>query len=427
MKKFVLFFVLLILATITFAQAPQAFNYQAVVRDAGGNLLENQAVVIKISLMQGSATGQEVYAETHATTTNQFGQVDLKIGTGTVLTGQFDTIPWNTGNYYSKLAVDITGGTNYQVMGTTQMLSVPYALYAEEGSGWEKTNEGIEFQNGMIQVGTDDSNSFLDLNGGFNFSDICKISSDDELAIKNQIVHRLKDSLYFYGYARGLEVNSILYENSTIGSSTNMRYNTGVFGSSDIHGIIYGNSFGVTGLSYAREGGTIFGTSISVYGIGANAGHITGDLIGVYGYVSSGGTVDGRRWAGYFVGSTYVGGNLGILTENPTYPLTVNGTIRSKKVIVDTGWSDFVFEDDYSLMPLHQLDKFIEENKHLPEIPSAKEVEANGISLGEMDAKLLQKIEELTLYTIEQQKMIDELVKQNEELAKRVKKIEKRR
>jgi len=78
-------------------------------------------------------------------------------------------------------------------------------------------------------------------------------------------------------------------------------------------------------------------------------------------------------------------------------------------VIVNTGWSDFVFDDDYHLMSLKHLEQFINDNRHLPEIPSAKEVEANGISLGTMDAKLLQKIEELTLYIIELQKQIDAL------------------
>lgn len=118
-------------------------------------------------------------------------------------------------------------------------------------------------------------------------------------------------------------------------------------------------------------------------------------------------------------------GYVGIGTDNPTHLLSVNGEIRSKKVIVNTNWSDFVFEETYNLRPLYELDQFIKDNKHLPEIPSATEVEENGISLGDMDAKLLQKIEELTLYAIDQQKMIDMLVKQNDELMKRVKEIEK--
>jgi hypothetical protein len=103
-------------------------------------------------------------------------------------------------------------------------------------------------------------------------------------------------------------------------------------------------------------------------------------------------------------------GNLGIGTANPTEKLAVNGNIKCKQVEVSlTGWSDFVFEDDYVLMPLAEVDAFIRENNHLPGVPSADEVITNGANLGEMDAILLKKIEELTLYVIE-------LKKENEEL-----------
>lgn len=110
-------------------------------------------------------------------------------------------------------------------------------------------------------------------------------------------------------------------------------------------------------------------------------------------------------------------GNVGIGTSNPTKELEVNGTIRSKEVIVEaTNWPDYVFEEDYDLPTLSEIEAFIKANKHLPEVPSAKEMEANGISLGEMNMLLLKKIEELTLHTIEQelaleikQQMIDQL------------------
>ncbi|MCU0370241.1 MAG: hypothetical protein MUC31_02410 [Bacteroidales bacterium] len=103
-------------------------------------------------------------------------------------------------------------------------------------------------------------------------------------------------------------------------------------------------------------------------------------------------------------------GNVGIGTAAPAEKLAVNGNIKCKQVEVTlTGWSDFVFEPDYSLMPLAELDAYIKAHKHLPDVPSAEEVIANGNSLGEMDAILLQKIEELTLYMIE-------LKKENEQL-----------
>lgn len=107
--------------------------------------------------------------------------------------------------------------------------------------------------------------------------------------------------------------------------------------------------------------------------------------------------------------------NIGIGTTTPGNKLEVNGTIRSKEVKVEaTNWPDYVFEEDYDLPTLSEIEAFIKANKHLPEVPSAKEMEANGISLGEMNTLLLKKIEELTLITIQQQKQINELIKRDE-------------
>ena len=102
-------------------------------------------------------------------------------------------------------------------------------------------------------------------------------------------------------------------------------------------------------------------------------------------------------------------GNVGIGTLNPTYKLSVNGTIQTKEVRVQTGWADFVFEEDYKLNPLPDVEKFILANKHLPGIPSAKEIQTNGLALGDIQTKMMQKIEELTLYIIQANKTIEEL------------------
>ena len=98
--------------------------------------------------------------------------------------------------------------------------------------------------------------------------------------------------------------------------------------------------------------------------------------------------------------------------------MAVNGQIRAKEIKVETGWSDFVFFKDYKLPTLEEVEDHIKEKGHLKDIPSANEVEENGIFLGEMNSKLLQKIEELTLYTIQQQKEIEELKLQNQKLLK---------
>ena len=112
--------------------------------------------------------------------------------------------------------------------------------------------------------------------------------------------------------------------------------------------------------------------------------------------------------------STYINysGKVGInTTRDPgTYHLEVNGSIHAKEVVIDvTNWADYVFGSNYNLKPLNEVESFIKENKHLPEIPSAKEVEEEGIDLGEMNMLLLKKVEELTLYLLQQEKRIKEL------------------
>jgi hypothetical protein len=114
-----------------FAQAPQKMSYQTVVRNSNGELVDSANVGIKISLLQGSTNGTVVYVETHNVKTNANGLASLEIGTGTILTGTFDSINWANGHYFLKTETDPTGGANYTIIGTSQLLSVPYALYAE--------------------------------------------------------------------------------------------------------------------------------------------------------------------------------------------------------------------------------------------------------------------------------------------------------
>lgn len=128
-------------------------------------------------------------------------------------------------------------------------------------------------------------------------------------------------------------------------------------------------------------------------------------------------------------GDIFTDSNIGIGTTNvggaDNWKLAVNGKIRAKEIKVETGWSDFVFESDYKLPTLEEVEEHIQKNGHLKDIPSAKEVEENGVLLGEMDSKLLQKIEELTLYMIEMNKKIQKLEEENKVLKEKVTQLKK--
>jgi len=119
-------------------------------------------------------------------------------------------------------------------------------------------------------------------------------------------------------------------------------------------------------------------------------------------------------------------GNVGIGTTNTRgFKLAVNGNIGADEIQVKANyWSDFVFNDDYKLKDLEEVESFIEKNNHLPDIPSEQEVKDKGINLGDMDAKLLQKIEELTLYMIEQNKKTNKVIKENKDLKNRIVELE---
>lgn len=120
-----------ILAVI--AQAPALMNYQAVVRNASGNAVASTAVAMRFTIHDGSSTGTTVYQETTTKTTNQFGLVTHQVGGGTVVAGTVAGIAWGSGAKYLEVEVDVAGGTNYVSMGNSQLVSVPYALYAANG------------------------------------------------------------------------------------------------------------------------------------------------------------------------------------------------------------------------------------------------------------------------------------------------------
>ena len=143
MKKIVLSAILLMISiSFSLAQVPQAFKYQAIARDQNGTLLSDRTITLRISLISGTADGLSVYSETHSAVTNSFGLVNLDIGLGKDASGKISDINWASGSYYLKIEMDENGGTNFRPMGTSQLLSVPYALYSGTASGLLPATDG---------------------------------------------------------------------------------------------------------------------------------------------------------------------------------------------------------------------------------------------------------------------------------------------
>lgn len=123
-------FFALIISNIAHSQAPNNFSYQAVVRDASNQLIVSQAVGLRVSILQGAVDGAVVFSETHLPSTNQNGLFTVQVGSGTLVNGSFSGIDWSQGPFFIKTEVDPTGASNYTIESTSQLQSVPYALYA---------------------------------------------------------------------------------------------------------------------------------------------------------------------------------------------------------------------------------------------------------------------------------------------------------
>lgn len=134
MKKLISILVAFILSVGVFAQAPQKMSYQAVIRNSSNTLITSTPVGMRISIIQGSIFGPSVYVETQTPSTNANGLVSLEVGSGVVVTGTFVGINWAAGPYFIKTETDPTGGTNYSIVGTNELMSVPYALFSANGT-----------------------------------------------------------------------------------------------------------------------------------------------------------------------------------------------------------------------------------------------------------------------------------------------------
>lgn len=127
-KKSILLILLLLVATIGFSQNPLAFDYQTIARDSNGEILSDADINIHVSILEDSALGQTIFTESHNLTTTETGLINLNIGEGTAVLGDFSTIEWAAKSHFVKIEIDDTGGGEYFELGTSQLCSVPYSL-----------------------------------------------------------------------------------------------------------------------------------------------------------------------------------------------------------------------------------------------------------------------------------------------------------
>jgi len=230
MKKLYILVAAFCISTSVFAQAPQKMSYQAVVRNASNQLVTSSNVGMQISILQGSATGTVVYAETHNTLTNANGLATVQIGGGTLVSGDFATINWANGPYFIKTETDPAGGTTYSISGTTQLISVPYALYAANSGSSTPGPQGPQGIQGIQGVqgppGADSqtlsfSGTNLTISGG-NTVNLVSLLNDADASTTNEI-----QSLTLAGQTLSISGGNSVTLPSSSGNTLDQSYDQG--------------------------------------------------------------------------------------------------------------------------------------------------------------------------------------------------------
>lgn len=285
--------VFLLVYSAAMAQVPQAFHYQAVARDASGLVLMNKDISVQISLLKGSESGDVTYTETHSVTTSEVGIFTLEIGAGTqVGEAAFASVNWASDNFYLAIAIDITGGTTYEALGASKLLSVPYALMAQKA-----VEAAVDFPTQII----------LDTSAGDTSLIVNAVGLNGLTAIRGNASTS--------GSNRGLAGTA----NS---EASNPNSNYGVFGSAP--GLGTGNQIGVLGSAINNDG-----TGNRRYGLFGQAGSKAVENIGSFGLAIGQGNGDivlpGEEVNGY-IGSVNVG-KVGFATQNLNYNLGIRGRV----------------------------------------------------------------------------------------------------
>jgi hypothetical protein len=182
MKKTLTLLIAVILSSQLFAQAPNKMSYQAVIRNSSNNLVVSKGIGMQVSILQGSASGTAVYVERHFPNTNANGLATIEIGMGTIVSGSFSTINWAIDPNFIKTETDINGGATYTISGTSELMSVPYALFAANSAPGPQGLQGSQGIQGIkedkfLSLFPNPNNGKMFLKGDFNKNDLIDINA----------------------------------------------------------------------------------------------------------------------------------------------------------------------------------------------------------------------------------------------------------
>lgn len=283
MKTIIILLFAVALTTTVLAQSPEKMSYQAIVRNGANALVANQAIGIRISVLQGSASGSAVYVETQTPTTNANGLVNIEIGTGSVVTGTFASIDWGNGPYFIKTETDPSGGTAYTITGTSQLLSVPYALYAK--SAGSATIAAGSIANAQVAAGAGIVYSKLTLTNSIVNGDLVPNSvTTSKIANGSITTSKMADSA-----VSGLKLLTNAVNNKHIAAAAVTPDKISSTGASSGNSLMYNGTsvaWGNPATRFARStvtgapGGTTYNIQVSdqVVGVDVTSGPVTVNL-----------------------------------------------------------------------------------------------------------------------------------------------------
>lgn len=318
MKKYFCLLIIFFGSLSLYGQVPQAFKYQAVARDAVGSVLANQMVSFRISIVPGSPAGSADYTETHKKMTNGFGLVDLEIGKGTVVSGSFSSIDWGSNIYFFKVELDPAGGSSFISMGTSQLLSVPYALRARNAEIDKLTLPYSDSASYSVTPFTvKNSGSALYSIFGYSKTNYGVYGKTDG-----------SNAAGVLGYGTGANYSSGVAGYTGEGSTAGLPGNSGVIGQSNANIGVAGTAISGTGGYFSSQTGNALKTvgKVQLTGIGEGTGKVlTSDASGNATWQ----ILATNPWV-YSHSYVYtLGNNVGIGTNSPGALLTVDGTGNS--------------------------------------------------------------------------------------------------